>query len=305
MSGDTAAGAAPASARARAVSRAQARILLLKPRVMSLVVFTGGVGMAVAPGHVGLVEALVTLACMAGGAAACGAINMWYDADIDALMSRTAKRPIPTGRVSPTEALFVGIVLSVLSVAIQAAKVNAVSAVLLALTIAIYVFVYTTWLKRRSPQNIVIGGISGALPPMIGWAATTGGIEPGAWALFLIIFLWTPPHFWALALAKSADYERAGVPMLPVVAGPERTRREILVYSLILVPATFLPALAGTEGWLYVAIAAALGGVFIERAWALYRAAGREAMLKAAWRLFGYSIFYLFALYVALLAGVR
>ena len=305
MSGDTAAGVAPASTRARVLSQAGARIVLLKPRVMSLVVFTGGVGIAVAPGHIGLVEVLVTLVCMAGGAAACGALNMWYDADIDALMSRTAKRPIPMGRVSPVEAFVIGIVLAVLSVGILAAKVNAVSAALLALTIAFYVLVYTHWLKRRTPQNIVIGGVSGALPPMIGWAATTGSIEAGAWALFLIIFLWTPPHFWALAMAKSADYERAGVPMLPVVAGPERTRREILVYSLILVPATFLPALIGTEGWLYVAIAAALGGVFIERAWALYRADGREAMLKAAWRLFGYSIFYLFALYVALLAGAR
>ena len=269
MSGDTAAGVAPANARVRALTGAQARIVLLKPRVMSLVVFTGSVGIAVAPGHIGLLEALVTLVCMAGGAAACGALNMWYDADIDALMSRTAQRPIPTGRVSPAEALVIGTVLAVLSVAIQAAKVNVISAALLALTIGFYVFVYTSWLKRRTPQNIVIGGVSGALPPMIGWAATTGGVEAGSIALFLIIFLWTPPHFWALALAKSADYEIAGVPMLPVVAGPERTKREILVYSLILVPATFLPAIIGTEGWLYVAIAAALGGVLLQRAWVL------------------------------------
>jgi protoheme IX farnesyltransferase len=303
--GEATVGSAPAGRRARAISGAHDRILLLKPRVMSLVVFTGGVGIGVAPGHIGVVQALMALACMAGGAAACGALNMWYDADIDALMQRTASRPIPRGRINPTEALVIGCVLAVLSVAIMAAKVNAVAALLLALTIGFYVFVYTSWLKRRTPQNIVIGGISGAIPPMIGWAATTGGVEAGSLALFLIIFLWTPPHFWALALAKSHDYQRAGVPMLPVVAGPEHTRRAILAYSLLLVPASLLPALIGTEGWLYVAVAAALGVVLLQRAWALYRTDEDEAMLKAAYRLFGYSIFYLFALFVALLAGVR
>lgn len=303
ITGGRAAGAEPAGGRVRAFSSAHDRILLLKPRVMSLVVFTGGVGMAVAPAHVEFTLALVTLACMAGGAAACGALNMWYDADIDALMQRTASRPIPNGRIPATEALAIGCTLAFLSVLLLAVNVNLVAAALLALTIAVYMLIYTTWLKRRTPQNIVIGGISGALPPVIGWAAATGSIDAGAWALFLIIFLWTPPHFWALALAKSNDYRNAGVPMLPVVAGPERTRRQILAYASALVPASFLPVLAGFEGTLYAAIAALLGAVLLERAMALYRTIETEPMLKAAYRLFGYSIFYLFALFVALLAG--
>jgi protoheme IX farnesyltransferase len=287
---------------------------LLKPRVMSLVVFTGGVGLAAAPGNVDLATILVTLITMAGGAGGCGALNMWYDADIDAVMRRTRSRPIPQGRVSKAEALILGLALSLGSVAALGALVNGVAAFLLAFTIGFYVLVYTMGLKRRTPQNIVIGGASGALPPMIGWAAASGGLDAGALALFLIIFLWTPPHFWALAIARSSDYEKAGVPMMPVVAGAAGTARQILVYSALLVAASAFPVALGTAGMFYAAVAGPLGLMFVWRALDLVRIAAREtehreqvgpqaALSTAAMRLFGFSILYLFALYAALLLG--
>ena len=272
---------------------------------MSLVVFTGGVGLVVAPGPVDAVILLITLLSMAGGAGACGALNMWYDADIDALMQRTAARPIPRGRVRPAEALIEGLGLGFLSVATLGLYVNWTAAALLALTIGFYVFVYTMGLKRRTTQNIVIGGAAGAFPPMIGWAAQTGTVDWGAVSLFLIIFLWTPPHFWALALGRATDYAKAGVPMLPVVLGPEATARQIAAYTLLLVPATYLPVALGFEGALYAALVTALNAVFLKRTADLYRSRKTEAHGAAASRLFGYSIVYMAALFTALLLGAR
>ena len=209
---------------------------LLKPRVMSLVVFTGFAGMLAAPGHLHPLLSAIAILCIAVGAGAAGAINMWYDADIDALMSRTAERPIPAGRMEQSEALAFGVVLAVGSVLTMALAINFVAAALLALTILFYVFVYTVWLKRRTPQNIVIGGAAGAFPPMVGWAAVTGDVTLASISLFAIIFMWTPPHFWALSLFRAGEYARAGIPMLPVVAGVRETKRQILIYTAILAP---------------------------------------------------------------------
>src|SRR5271170_3974291 len=211
-------------------------IALLKPRVMSLVVFSGLIGLLVAPGHLHPVLAFTAVLCIAVGAGACGAINMWYDRDIDALMRRTRNRPIPAGRIAPGEALGFGITLAVASVIVMGLAVNLTAAALLALSICFYVFVYTMWLKRRTPQNIVIGGAAGAFPAVIGWAAVTGSVDLVPLILFAIVFFWTPPHFWSLALYANDDYRRANVPMLPVVAGAKETRRQILVYTLVLVP---------------------------------------------------------------------
>ena len=218
---------------------------------MSLVVFTGFVGMFLAPGHLHPVLAAVAVLCIAVGAGASGAINMWYDRDIDAVMRRTAGRPLPEGRMLPGEALGFGVVLAVGAVLVMGLAVNSVAAELLALTIGFYVFVYTMWLKRRTPQNIVIGGAAGALPPIVGWAAVTGDVGWGAVALFAIIFFWTPPHFWALSLYRSGEYAAAGVPMLPVVAGPRETKRQMLLYTLMLWPVTLAPFLLGMAGPLY------------------------------------------------------
>ena len=273
-------------------------VALLKPRVMSLVVFTGLVGMAVAPGHLHPVIGLAALLCIAVGAGASGAINMWYDADIDAGMARTRNRPIPQGRIAPGEALGFGVTLAVGSVLTMGLMVNLAAAALLALTIGFYVFVYTMWLKRRTPQNIVIGGAAGAFPPMIGWAAVTGDVSLGSIALFAIIFMWTPPHFWALSLYRCADYAKVGVPMLPVVAGPAETRRQILIYSLLLVPVTFGPWFVGVGGPLYLAGAAILGALFLMAAWRVWRIATD----RPAKQLFGFSILYLFLLFALLLA---
>src|SRR5580704_5183361 len=228
---------------------------LMKPRVMSLVVFTALVGLLIAPGHVHPVIGLTALICIAVGAGAAGALNMWYDADIDARMARTAARPIPAGRVAPGEALAFGLMLAGFSVVVLGLLVNVIAAVLLAVTIAFYVLVYTMWLKRTTPQNIVIGGAAGALPPVIGWAAATGGIGIEPVLLFLIIFFWTPPHFWALSLTRTEDYARARVPMLPVVAGAQETRRQILLYSLLLIPLGAAPWLMGYADAIYGAIA--------------------------------------------------
>jgi protoheme IX farnesyltransferase len=270
---------------------------LLKPRVMSLVIFTGLAGIIAAPGHIHPTIAFVALMCIAVGAGAAGALNMWYERDIDALMERTRDRPLPAGRMEPGAALGFGSVLAVGSVSLMALGVNWVAAVLLALTILFYVFVYTIWLKPRTPQNIVIGGAAGALAPAVGWAAVTGGIDAGALALFLIVFMWTPPHFWALALYKRGEYDRAGIPMLPVVAGERETRKQILIYTVLLAPVAMSPWALGFAGALYGVVAAALSVLFIAAAWRLWI----ETRELAARRLFGFSIAYLFVLFLALI----
>jgi len=273
-------------------------VALLKPRVMSLVVFTGLVGLVVAPGNIHPVLGAVAILCIAVAAGASGAINMWYDRDIDALMSRTENRPVPAGRMAPGEALGFGVVLAVGSVTVMALAINWTAAALLALTIGFYIFVYTIWLKRRTPQNIVIGGAAGAFPPMVGWAAVTGDVALGSIALFALIFMWTPPHFWALSLYRQDDYKRAGVPMLPVVAGPRETRKQILLYSILLMPVSLAPWALDVSGMIYVATAVVLGAVFLGLAMRV-RVNDAERHAKA---LFAYSIFYLFGLFAALLA---
>ncbi|MBI3675568.1 MAG: protoheme IX farnesyltransferase [Proteobacteria bacterium] len=276
-------------------------IALLKPRVMSLVVFTGLAGIVVAPGEVHPMIAFTALLCIAVAAGASGALNMAYDADIDALMSRTASRPIPVGRIARQEALFFGWALSGASVTVMGLFVNFVAAALLAFTIFFYVGVYTLWLKRRTAQNIVIGGLSGALPPAIGWAAVTGDLSIAPLLLVLITFLWTPPHFWALALFRSDDYARAGVPMLPVVSGKTSTRRQIFLYSLLLVPAGIAPAFAGIGGALYATVACVFGALFLVGAAAVLRETD-DVREPAARNLFKISLLYLFVLFATLIA---
>src|SRR3569832_1401524 len=273
---------------------------LLKPRVMSLVIFTGLAGIVAAPGHIDVLTGFVALLCIAVAAGASGALNMAYDADIARVMARTATRPIPMGHIAPGEALGFGWVLSVGSVAIMGLFVNFMAAALLAFTISIYVGIYTLWLKRRTPQNIVIGGLSGALPPAIGWAAVTGDLSLGPILLVAIIFMWTPPHFWALALWRSGDYARAGVPMLPVVKGKRTTRWNFFAYTLTLVPAGIVPAFIGLGGPLYLACAACLGAWFVWQSVAVLRERD-EAAEPAAKRLYGISLLYLFALFAALI----
>jgi heme o synthase len=276
-------------------------LALMKPRVMSLVIFTALVGLMVAPANVHPVIGFTALLCIAVGAGASAALNMWYDADIDALMTRTARRPIPAGRVQPGEALAFGVTLGVGAVTMLGLLVNWVAAGLLAFTIFFYIVIYTMWLKRTTPENIVIGGAAGAFPPMIGWAAATGGVGIEAVLLFLIIFVWTPPHFWALSLYRAGDYAKAGVPMLPVVAGPEATRRRILIYTLALVPIGVAPWLLGYAGAIFAASALAAGGVMIALAWRVYAQRGRPGE-QAARHLFAFSILYLALLFAALLA---
>lgn len=274
---------------------------LLKPRVMSLVLFTGLIGVIVAPGTIHPAMAVIALICIAVGAGASGAMNMWFDADIDAVMERTQQRPIPKGRITPQEALTFGLFLSAASVFTMGLLVNLAAAGLLAFTIFFYVVVYTMWLKRLTVQNIVIGGAAGAFPPVIGWAAVTGGLELPAWTMFLLIFLWTPPHFWALALFRSGDYARADVPMLPVVHGEKSTRRQIVGYSFLMFAASFAPLYFGIGGIAYLAGAALLGAVFLFIAFMLLRE--QEGTYRWAGRLFGFSIFYLFALFALLPFG--
>jgi protoheme IX farnesyltransferase len=274
---------------------------LLKPRVMSLVVFTALVGLVRAPADLHPVLGFAALLCIAIGAGAAGALNMWWDADIDARMARTARRPIPAGRIAPREALSFGLLLAFASVLMLWLFVGLLAAALLAFTIVFYAVIYTMWLKRWTPQNIVIGGAAGAFPPMIGWAAATGSISLESVLLFLIIFFWTPPHFWALALVKRDEYARAGVPMLPVVAGDAETRRQILIYSAILAPLGVAPALLGFSGALYGVAAALLGAVLIAMAIDLFRSRKGAAADRAAYRLFGFSILYLFLLFALLL----
>jgi len=274
-------------------------IALLKPRVMSLVIFTGFVGLVAAPGTMHPALAFAAIILIAIGAGASGALNMWYDADIDAVMERTAGRPIPAGKVSAGDALGFGLTLSVASVVLLGLIVNITSAVLLALTIFFYVVIYSMWLKRRTPQNIVIGGAAGAFPPMIGWAAVTDSVTIESIVLFGIIFLWTPAHFWSLSLFISKDYEKAGVPMLPVVSGERETRRQILLYSFLMVPCAIAPYFMGFAGPVYGAVTAALSAAFLFLGFDVWR--GKE---KADRKLFFFSIFYLFAVF-AVLAGER
>lgn len=274
-------------------------IALLKPRVMSLVVFTALAGLLLAPGGVNPVVAIVSLIAITIGAGASGSLNMWYDADIDARMARTRTRPVPAGRVKPREALAFGLILSVGSVAILSLTANWLAAALLAFTIFFYAVIYTMWLKRWTPQNIVIGGAAGALPPVIGWAVVTNSIGIESAILFMIIFLWTPPHFWALGLLKAEDYRKAGVPMLPVTAGAAVTARQILLYSVVLLPAGVAPAFIGLASPAYGLVAAGLGAMMIWRAIPIVRAGGNDN--TAARRLFGYSLFYLFIVFAALL----
>jgi protoheme IX farnesyltransferase len=280
-------------------SRVSDHFALLKPKVMSLVVFTGFAGMWVAPGHIHPFLGAVAMLALAVGAGAAGAINMWFDRDIDAIMKRTAGRPIPVGRVAPAEALALGIVLSLISVMVMGLALNWLAAGLLAFANAFYVLIYTVWLKRSTPQNIVIGGAAGAFPPMIGWAAVTGDISLYPVIQFLIIFLWTPPHFWALSLFANDDYTRAGIPMMAVVRGVRAAKIQMLIYTLILVPITLAPWALGLTNAVYGLIAALLGAGFIFTAIKVLR----HEDLKHARLMFGYSVFYLFALFLAMMIG--
>jgi protoheme IX farnesyltransferase len=272
---------------------------LMKPRVMSLVVFTALVGLAVAPGSIHPITAFTALLCITVGAGASGALNMWYDADIDVLMTRTARRPVPSGRVKPGEALAFGMTLSVFSVVVLGLLVNVLSAAILAFTIFFYVAIYTMWLKRSTSQNIVIGGAAGAFPPMIGWAAVTGSLSFEPILLFLIIFFWTPPHFWALAIYRMEDFKRAGVPMLPVVKGEATTRLQILLYTLLLVPLGIAPWPLGYAGVLYGAVSAVSGLGMLILAIQVYRE--RLPSDQACRHLFAFSILYLFLLFAVLM----
>ena len=277
-------------------SRVSDYIALLKPRVMSLVVFTGFAGMWVAPGFSAMHPALAAIAmlALAVNAGAAGAINMWYDRDIDCVMKRTRGRPIPMGRVEPDEALAFGVVLSIFSVMVMGLALNWVAAGILAFANFFYVVIYTMWLKRSTPQNIVIGGAAGAFPPVVGWAAVAGNVPLAAWALFAIIFFWTPPHFWALSLFANADYKRAHIPMMPVVAGVRSTKVQMVLYTLVLLPVSLLPTVLGVCGYTYGAAAAVLGGIFVLSALKVLRCDD----LKPARLMFSYSVFYLFALFL-------
>jgi protoheme IX farnesyltransferase len=275
-------------------------LALLKPRVMSLVVFTALAGLLIAPEHVHPVVAVASLLAIAVGAGASGALNMWYDADIDAVMTRTKTRPLPAGRVTPAEALAFGLILSGLSVLTLGVVANLLAGALLAFTIAFYVLVYTMWLKRSTPQNIVIGGAAGALPPVVAYAAATGTVGVESLVLFAIIFMWTPPHFWALALVKSGEYGRAGVPMMPNVKGPARTRLEILLYTLVLAPLGAAPWLMGFATAAYGVVAVLGGAGMLFCAARVYRVREGAAADKAAMGMFFFSILYLFALFADL-----
>ena len=274
-------------------------VALMKPRVMSLVVFTALVGLAVAPGSLHPITAFTALLCIAVGAGAAGALNMWYDADVDAMMTRTSRRPVPMGRVRPGEALAFGLTLAGFAVVTLGLLVNWFAAALLAFTIFFYVVIYTVWLKRSTPQNIVIGGAAGAFPPMIGWAAVTGSLSLEPVLLFLIIFFWTPPHFWALALYRADDYARAGIPMLPVVSGDTNTRRQILIYTTVLVPLGLAPWLLGYTGALYRATAIAAGAIMLGLGCQVLRE--RLPAERASRNLFAFSVLYLFLLFAVLL----
>ena len=270
---------------------------LMKPRVMSLVIFTGFVGMYIAPDDLHPVLAVISLIAIAAGAGASGAINQWYDRDIDAVMQRTRTRPIPSGEVEPSEALAFGVIISVISVLILSLSANFLAGGLLAFTIIFYGLVYTVWLKRSTTQNIVIGGAAGALPPIIGWSAATESMSIEPIILFSLIFFWTPPHFWALALVKSQDYKKAKIPMLPVVAGGNEARKQIFIYSVIMVGISLLPNFIGMAKMLYGSVAGISGFIFLVLAFQLFR----QPDDNRAMRLFKYSIAYLFILFSALI----
>ena len=270
---------------------------LMKPRVMSLVIFTGFAGLYLAPGDIHLGLAIISLLAIAAGAGASGAINQWYDRDIDVIMSRTRNRPIPAGKVEPAEALAFGVVVSVLSVLMLALAANLLAGGLLAFTIFFYAVIYTVWLKRSTPQNIVIGGAAGALPPVVGWASVTGTVSVESLALFALIFMWTPPHFWALALVKNEDYKQADVPMLPVVAGRPETLRQIVIYSVLLAPLGVAPYILGMASLVYGVVAGGLGALFVLLAVRLYRSADD----RQAWSLFKFSLIYLTVLFAGLI----
>lgn len=281
-------------------SRAADFFILLKPKVMSLVVFTGFAGMAVAPGFHAIHPflAFIAMLCLAVNAGAAGAINMWFDRDIDAVMKRTAQRPLPQNRIAPGDALGFGVILSIISVMIMGLALNWLAAALLAIANLFYVFVYTVWLKRRTPQNIVIGGAAGAFPPVISWAAVTGDISLYPIILFMIVFLWTPPHFWALSLFANEDYKRAHIPMMTVVKGAAHTKWQMLIYTLILLPVSLAPYALGYAGPVYALCAGLLGGLFVLSALRVLRSDD----LRHARVMFGYSVFYLFAVFLAVLA---
>ncbi|MFD1745651.1 heme o synthase [Rhizobium helianthi] len=274
---------------------------LLKPRVMSLVVFTAFAGLVLAPGSIHPVLGAIAILCIAVGAGASGALNMWYDADIDAVMSRTARRPIPAGRIQPREALAFGLTLSTFSVVILGLAVNWFAAALLAFTIFFYAVVYTMWLKRSTPQNIVIGGASGAFPPMIGWACVTGGVSLDSLILFLIIFLWTPAHFWALALFKMRDYGSVGVPMMPNVAGERSTKHQIVVYAVLTAVIAVAPTFTGLAGMAYGVFSGVLGVIFVICSIAVWRMPDGDEKMAPAKRMFAYSVLYLFVIFCGLL----
>lgn len=298
-------GAAAPLPSSRLPAEARDWLAMLKPRVITLVVFTGFVGLLLAPGPLHPVLGLTAVLCIAVAAGAAGAINMWWDRDIDAIMRRTAKRPVPAGRIAAGDALGFGVTLAVASVLVMGLATNAVAALLLALSILFYVFIYTIWLKRRTPQNIVIGGAAGAFPPVIGWAAVTGGVDVMPLLMFAIIFFWTPPHFWALSLYASEDYERAGVPMLPVVAGARTTRRQVMLYTVVLAVVSLIPWVLGYAGPVYGVSALGLGVWFLIASVRVVRdrqnAEGvsltRDAPARWAFRV---SLVYLFALFTML-----
>jgi protoheme IX farnesyltransferase len=276
-------------------------VTLMKPRVTMLAVFTALAGLMTAPGHLDPLLGFAAIVAIAAGAGAAGVLNMWYDADIDAVMTRTAGRPIPRGKISRVEALVFGLVLAGSAVAVLALVTNVRAAALLGFAIFFYVVVYTMWLKRHTPQNIVIGGAAGALPPVIGWTAATGDVALDPFILFLIIFIWTPPHFWALSLNRSDEYARAGIPMLPVVAGRTTTTRHILIYTVLLAPISLLPWALGFASWVYGATAIVGGAILLVLTLRLSGIGSADR--KAAHRLFAFSIAYLFVLFAALLAG--
>lgn len=276
-------------------------LALLKPRVMSLVVYTAIAGVLIAPGGINPILAFAALLAITVGAGASGALNMWYDADIDAIMRRTSKRPIPMGRITESEALAFGLTLSALSVFTLGVVANWLAASLLAFTIFFYVVIYSMWLKRSTPQNIVIGGAAGAFPPVVAYAAVTGSVSLSSLALFGLIFIWTPPHFWALALVKSEEYAKAGIPMLPNVAGPDRTRRDILLYSLVLAPVGMLPYFMGFGTVAYGLLSGGLGLAFLALAVQVYRVRTGDIANKVAMKLFSFSILYLFLLFAELI----
>ena len=274
----------------------------MKPRVMSLVLFTSMVGLLIAPEKVSFTVSIISLFAVALGAGAAGALNMWYESDLDALMTRTCLRPIPTGRVQKNQALWFGIILSVISISLLYFTANLVSSILLAITIGFYFFIYTIWLKRRTPQNIVVGGAAGALPPVIGWAIATNSISAESIILFLIIFIWTPSHFWALSLYKSSDYKKAKIPMLPITSGIQTTKLNILIYSLLMSPVVALPYFFNFGGLFYLTLSSLMTSYYVYLCAILFKERNNKKSNIIARKIFVYSIFYLFFIFVLILA---